>query len=545
MECHCLPAHELPHTTPLYSAFLTEFPTAQRYFGHAPNFVGARAAAGEVRLAPEARAGIAGLLREQNRALGGGDDVARNIERLAAGAVAVVTGQQVGLFGGPAYSFYKALTAARLAQELTDAGVDAVPVFWLASEDHDLAEVNHCYWPGAGAALERLELELGEHAAGRSVGSVQFGAAVTPLVKRAADLLQGESYEWVEGALRASYAPSETLSTAFGKMMTRLLAGRGLIMLDPLDARVHRLAAPVYARALEEREALASELMARGKELEKAGFHAQVKVTARSTLLFCEVDGRRVAIRQVARELAQKKGAALSAGDAPLRVEDARAMLEASPEKFSANALLRPVVQDSVLPTAAYIGGPAEIAYLAQSQVIYKRLLGRMPAVLPRAAFTLVDAHTAKLLERYGLSVREVMAGRQGLRRKMEQASVPRGLARQFESGEKTLRALLAKLRGPLRKLDSTLEGALDNAERKMLYQFSKLRGRAGRAESFRTGVLDRHERALLDTLHPRHGGLQERVHGLPPWLARYGPPLLDELERRAKGGAQHQVLFL
>lgn len=537
MECHCLPAHELPHTTPLYSAFLTEFSKVQSYFAHAPDANGARAAAAEVRLTLEARAAIVEVLREQNRALGGGDDVARNVERLAGGAVAVVTGQQVGLFGGPAYSFYKALTAARLAQELTDAGVDAVPVFWLASEDHDLAEVNHCYWPGEGGALQRLELELGEHAAGRSVGSVQLGAAVTPLVKRAAELLQGESYEWMESALRASYAPSETLSTAFGKMMTRLLAGRGMIMLDPLDARVHRLAAPVYARALEEREALASELSARGKELDNAVFHAQVKVTARSTLLFCEVDGRRVAIRQ--------KGEALSAGDAPLRVEDARAMLEASPERFSANALLRPVVQDSVLPTAAYIGGPAEIAYLAQAQAIYMRLLGRMPAVLPRAAFTLVDAHTAKLLARYGLSPRDVIAGRQGLRRKMEQASVPRGLAKQFDDGERQLRGMLGKLRTPLRKLDSTLEGALENAEEKMLYQFQGLRSRAGRAETLRGSVLDRHERALLDALHPRHGGLQERVHGLPPWLARYGPPLLDELERRVKGGAQHQVLLL
>ncbi|MGH9791707.1 MAG: bacillithiol biosynthesis protein BshC, partial [Candidatus Acidiferrales bacterium] len=321
MECHCLPAYELPHTTPLYAAFLTDFAKVQRFFGHAPNLDGARAAAAEVKLESAARGaaalpasgtvalqarGAVGLqaretivevLREQNRELGGGEDVTRNIERLAGGAVAVVTGQQVGLFGGPAYSFYKALTAVRLAQELTDAGVDAVPVFWLASEDHDLAEVNHCYWPREGGALHRLELELGEHAAGRSVGSVQFGATVTPLVKGAAGLLQGESYEWVAGALRAGYAPSETLSSAFGKMMSRLLAGRGLIMLDPLDARVHRLAAPVYARALEEREALASELVARGKELDKAGFHAQVKVTARSTLLFCEVDGRRVALR--------------------------------------------------------------------------------------------------------------------------------------------------------------------------------------------------------------------------------------------------------
>jgi bacillithiol biosynthesis cysteine-adding enzyme BshC len=535
MECHCLAAHELPHTSELYRAFLTDFPRVKSYFGHGPDMRGARAAAAEVRLAPETRLGVCEILREQNAGLGAGSDVIRNVERLEAGAVAVVTGQQVGLFGGPAYSFYKALTAIELARELTSGGVDAVPVFWLASEDHDLAEINHGYW-FSGGALQRLEVQPEVNAEGRSVGRVPLGGAVSQLAERAAALLEGESAEWVAGAVRESYTPRETFSTAFGKLMARLAAGRGLILLEPLDPRVHRLAVPAFTQVLEQREELTAALQARSKELEKAGFHAQVKVTPRSTLLFYEVEGQRRALRQ--------NGSQLAAGNLKLPESELRSALESSPESFSANALLRPVVQDSLLPTAAYVGGPAEIAYLAQSQVIYQRLLGRMPAVFPRAGFTLVDAHVAKLLKRYGLAVADVMASRQRMRRRMEFASLPAGLVRQFDKSEKELAGLLNKLRAPLRKLDRTLEGALGTAERKMLYQFLKLRGKAGRAENLRTGVLDRQERTMLDALYPHHAP-QERAHSLLPWLARYGPTLLDELAKRAGSSAQHQVLHL
>jgi len=536
MECHCLAAHELPHTTELYAAFLGDFPRTKKFYAHSPDVSGARAAAAEVRLAPRIRQGVCDGLREQNAAFGARPDVARNIDRLAGGAVAVVTGQQVGLFGGPAYSFYKALTAIAVAEELSQGGTEAVPVFWLASEDHDLAEVNHCYWLAEGG-LQRFELQPEVNAEGRSVGRVPLGENVRALVDRARAALEGESSEWVEAALRESYTPRDTFASAFGKLVTRLLAGRGLIILDPLGTRIHRLAAPVFAQALEEREALTGTLLARNRELEKAGFHSQVKVTPRSTLLFYEIEGKRIALRQ--------SDGNLSAGGSKLLESELRQQLETEAAKFSANALLRPVVQDSLLPTAAYIGGPAEIAYLAQSQVIYERLLGRMPAVMARAGFTLVDAHARKILKRYGLEAREVMASRQRLRRSMEFSSLSRGLTRQFDKGEKDLTALLAKLRKPLGKLDRTLEGALTTAERKMLHQFLKLRGKAGRAENLRTGVLDRQERTLIDVIYP-HGAPQERSHNLLPWLARYGRELLDGLGARAAGGGkQHQVLYL
>ena len=207
--------------------------------------------------------------------------------------------------------------------------------------------------------------------------------------------------------------------------------------------------------------------------------------------------------------------------------------------------VLRPVKQDVLFPTAAYVGGPAETAYFAQSEVIYRRMMGRMPAILPRAGFTLVERHMARLMKKYGLTFEEILRGRQHVRRKMERAYLPAGLAKKFAAGEKELQKLLRGLRAPIGKLDKTLLGALGTAERKMLYQFGKLRSKAGRAQNKRTGLLDDHERVMLDALLP-HRDLQERSVNLLPFLARNGVSLLDELLHRTHvRNSQHQVVYL
>jgi uncharacterized protein YllA (UPF0747 family) len=172
-------------------------------------------------------------------------------------------------------------------------------------------------------------------------------------------------------------------------------------------------------------------------------------------------------------------------------------------------------------------------------------MMGRMPAILPRAAFTLVEPPVARLMKKYGLTFEEILRGRQYVRRKMERAYLPAGLAKKFAAGEKDLQKLLRGLRAPVGKLDKTLLGAFSTAERKMLYQFGKLRGKAGRAQNTRTGLLDAHERVLLDALFPHHG-LQERSLNLLPFLARNGMTLLEELLHRTHvRNSQHQVLYL
>jgi bacillithiol synthase len=540
MEPHCLPFREIPHTTKLFATFSDNFKRVERYFGHPPTEAGILAAAREVRLDPETRRTVVEVLREQNarfaRAGKLPPETARNLDCLAAGAVAIVTGQQVGLFSGPAYSIYKAITALRWAETITRRGTDAVPIFWLATEDHDLAEVNHSDW-NTRAGLKRFELPERKQDAGRRVGEVLLGDAVKQLVANAASSLEGSYAEDFAAALRESYSPGDTYGSAFGKLMAGVLAGRGMIFIDPLDARLHRLSAGVYRRALDEADTLREELLARSKELEHKGFHAQVKVTRESTLLFYNVDNQRQPLRS--------RNGKFTVGKSSFSLEDLRTAIEESPEAFTANVLLRPVIQDTLLPTAAYIGGPAEIAYMAQNELVYKSLLGRMPAILSRAAFTLIEPPIARLLKKYDLDVRDVFRGRQVLRKKMELKSLSRPLARRFEADEKILRKILNNYRRPLERLDRTLVGALDLAGRKMLHQFLKLKSKAGRAENLRTGILDLHERLILDALYP-HKDLQERLLCAIPWLALYGPELLDNLTRNIDLAApQHHLLFL
>jgi bacillithiol synthase len=532
METHCISFREIPQTTRLFATFLEDFGRVARYFGHAPSVAGAISASKEVQLDPVVRQGVVEVLREQNQRFGGtatlDQEIARNLDRLANGAVAIVTGQQVGLFTGPAYSFYKAVTAAAYAEELTHQGIEAVPVFWLATEDHDLAEINHAAWT-TRTGLAEFALPVGEGEEGRRVGEIPLGAAITAPIVTAVDTLEGPHAADVARALRESYAPDETYGSAYGKLIARLVAGRGIIFLDPLDSRLHHFAAGVYRRVLDDADSLRDTLLARSKELERGGFHAQVKVARESTLLFYNVDGIRQPLRQ--------RNGKFFAGDAIFSGEELRSAIANTPEAFTPNVLLRPVVQDTLLPTAAYIGGPAEIAYMAQAQVVYQHLLGRMPAILPRASFTIIEPPVARLLKKYGLDFRDVIRGRQHLRARMEMKSLPRALAGRFEKDEKSLRKLLAAYQKPLERLDGTLAGALGLAERKILHQFLKLKSKAGRAENFRTGVLDRHERMLLDALYP-HRGLQERTLSALPWLAAYGPEFLDDLSELSAIGA-------
>ena len=535
MECRSISPAELPGTSRLYSTFLSDFAAVKDFYIHPPNAAGIEQAAREVRLDDSVRHAVVEVLRKQNRAFGGDDATARNLDRLRDGAFAVVTGQQVGLFGGPAFSVYKAMTAIHVARELTERGANAMPVFWLASEDHDLAEVDHTFIPKRGG-FERLGLSV-SGTPDRRVGDIRLGEPIRELAAQAAALLEGTAVEEVARWIAQSYAPDETFGSSFGKLMAHIFAGRGLILLDPMHPELHRLSAPTLARAVREHKALASELVSRSEALEKAGFHAQVKVTPQSTLLFRVVDGQRLALRPV--------NGGLASGSRAESIEEVLHAVEEHPEEFSPNALLRPVVQDTLLPTIAYIAGAAEAAYHAQTSLIYKKLLGRAPAILPRAGFTLVPSHVSSLLKKYNIGAAEIFQGRHKLRARMEAEALPQALTARFEEGEQAIKTLMEGLRDPLTKLDQTLIGALDTASEKMLYQFNGLRAKAGRAEGFRTGVLNTHENEIANWLFPNNA-LQERSFGLLAFLAAEGPELLDHLDHNIKSGTgDHCFLFL
>lgn len=535
MECHCIRAVDVPHTTRLYSSYLQDFPSVARFYSDPPTFEAIKGVAGSVHPDPESRLRVAEILRAQNRQFGGDASVESALDRFAAGAVAIVTGQQVGLFSGPSFTIYKALTALRVAEELERTGTPAVAIFWLATEDHDLAEIDHCFWPSR-EGVEKIGLPSSDHERHRA-GEVALGDAVAVAVERATAKLEGPAADEIRTALADSYAPSETYGSAFGKLLARVFAGKGLILLDPISQELHRLTEPLYRAALERQSELNQALLARGKDLERAGYHVQVKVVEESTALFLNLDGKRLPVRA--------RNGDFIVGRRAFSLADLTDLLSRSPTDFSANVLFRPVIQDALLSTVAYIAGPSEIAYLAQASVNYDRLLGRMPVILPRASFTLIDAHTVRLLRKYELEFSDVFGGGAKLRTKMEGTLLPKTLTRRFERGDKSLRKMLTELREQVTKLDPTLGGAMGTAESKMLFQFSKLQEKTGRALALRSSILDSHEKELLTQLYP-NGGLQERTHCFLPMLAMQGMGLLDELGRRIKlGGAKHQVLYL
>jgi len=524
MDCRALAFRQLPHQPKLSLEYLDHFERVKAFYAHPPKMQAVTRTARKLDYPRHGRAEVAKLLREQNIGLGAGAETRSNLARLEKGAVAIVTGQQVGLFSGPAYAIYKALTAVQIAEELTRSGIPAVPVFWMATEDHDLDEVRTATWFDQGK-LRRFELPVVE--AGRPVGGISLGAEVESFAREAAELLSDQGSDLLAEYLRESYRPGETYGSAFARLFTRLFAQQGLILMDPLDQGLHRVATPLYQHALGERDAVNEKLLQRGKDLDRVGFDAQVKVTSRSTLLFYLGDG----VRQV---ITASNGK-FQAGDKSWPRDELIHLTHAEPGKFSPNALFRPVVQDYLLPTAAYVGGPAEISYFAQSEVIYRHLLGRMPVMLPRAGFTLVDAKAAKLLRRYGLTVEDVWAGPQSLRHKMEGASVPKGLSKTFERDQKQIQKMLTQLGKQIAKLDPTLKGTVERAKQRIEFHLEKLRQKAGKAQDQKAGLILAHMQYLESLLYP-HKALQSRELCLLPFLARWGASGLSELQKLASG---------
>jgi bacillithiol biosynthesis cysteine-adding enzyme BshC len=525
MDCRALTFRQLPHQPKLFLEYFDHFEKVKSFYVYPPAMPAVARAARKLDYPEDRRAEVSSILRNQNIALGAGAETLSNLDRLEKGSVAVVSGQQVGLFSGPAYAIYKALTAVQIAEELTRGGIPAVPVFWMATEDHDLDEVRHTTWFAQGK-LVRFELPAPSDT-GQPVGRISLGEEIEPLVQEAAELLANQGSDLLAQYLTESYRPEETYGSAFGKLFARLFAQHGLILMDPLDAGLHKVAAPLYQHALAERDALNEKLLQRGKDLDHAGFDAQVKVTSRSTLLFRMDEGG----RQVITASAEK----FQSGEKTWSREELVHLTHTEPEKFSPNAIFRPVVQDYLLPTAAYIGGPAEISYFAQSEVVYRQLLGRMPVMLPRSGFTLIDAKATKLLRRYGLKVEDVWSGSQGLRHKMERQSVSGSLSKNFDSDQKQIAKMLARLGKQMENLDPTLKGTVERARKRIEYHIEKLRRKAGRAQDQKSGLIAAHEQHLESLLNP-HKVLQERELCLLPFLARWGASGLGELQKLSSG---------
>jgi bacillithiol biosynthesis cysteine-adding enzyme BshC len=531
----CISFNSIPHTTRIFSDFLSYTPEIRKFFPTQPDVEHVAAFAKSVPRDRERQARVADALEKQNRAWGASDATLRTIQRLRAGAYAVVTGQQVGLFGGPLMSLFKAASVLALAKQVEQAGVQCVPVFWMASEDHDLDEVNQ-------ALLLTHDFQLAPFTAktagvaGAPVAHIRFAEGTNQIVTEAAKLL-GESL--AADYLRQSYAEGDTFSNAFAKLYTRIFSGRehGLIFLDPADPELHRIAAPLFVDALQRSAELNQAVLERNQQLRDGGYHEQVKVTGESTPLFALVDGVRVPVHRA--------NGAFTIAKKAVPVEELQKRIATAPENFSANVLLRPVLQDYWLPTLAYIGGPAEIAYFAQNAVVYEKLLGRITPILPRMSATLIEPRIERLLNKYAVELPELFHGECQLRDCLAARSLPAELKQDFEQARQSVEAAMARLNESLKTLDPTLVEAARRAASKMHYQVNRLQKRAAQAELRRTDILSRHAAQIENALYPNKS-LPEREIGGLYFYANHGPELIDRLIDLAQARCpEHKVLAL
>ncbi len=518
---------KIPHQPGVFLGYVDQSPEVLSFYRHPATLSALIEAANEICREQFPRQEMAEILQRQNEVFGSSSAVARAIEDLAKpDSVAVLTGQQVGLFTGPILTVYKALTALRLCAELRRKGFNSVPIFWMASDDHDLAEITRLIVPAQSLearVLDSRELLFGTtELPPRPVGDIRLPENIRRVIAAYGASIPGNWNHEVEAQLASACQPGSTFAEAFGRLMAQLFRDRGLILFDPRNSGAKKLAVPVMQKALLEAQGLRTQLLQRSQALRAASLEPQVAVLPRSTLVFLEDEGER-------RLLVTGEGDFLLKDTSKhLAIEKLLDLAENEPQRFSPNVLLRPVVQDHLFPTAAYVGGPAEVSYFAQVEPLYRVYNRPMPVIWPRAGFTVLDADTCSTLERYGLHLEDCLRGESHVIRRILQAQPAR-----FEIVIDELRQAadrgIEELKPSLMAADASLGPAADTVRRKLLHRIASLQTKFVNFEMRHNRVLHDEVLQLLNSCCP-NGNLQERELGAYYLLSRHGPALLDTL---------------
>jgi bacillithiol biosynthesis cysteine-adding enzyme BshC len=517
-----LPFRAVPGQSRLFLEYLEDPTTLRRFYPEAVRF---HYELGERRRRvldnyPTDRDALCDALERSNAGWGAGPETLANVARLRSpDSVAVVTGQQTGLFTGPLYTLYKALSAVKLAACLTSRGTDAVPVFWMATEDHDWEEVQAAQVIACDGRLADVSVPAGLHSEGQPVGGVALDESVEQAVRLLFDLVPSSEFlPELEGVVRDAYRPGRTYGEAFARMLSALTGDYGLVLLDPTDAALKRLAAPLYAEAARLGAEIAAATDARSRELEAAGYHAQVHTSPDSFPLFLVDDaGARRALTRTREGRYAVRGTTRE-----WTIEELAAVASGQPERLSPNVTLRAVVQDYLLPTIAYFGGAAEVAYFAQTAESY-RILGR-PAtpILHRASLTVVERRTGRTLERYGLRLEDFFGGIDPVIARVAEEHLGAEVAAALSETDAAVGRALDELQSRLRDFDPTLADALDGGRRKITHQLEGLRSRFHRASVQRDRAVLRQLERAATALYPSKS-LQERHVNVASLLARHG----------------------
>ena len=542
LRVESVPFSRIPGQSKLFIRYQTDRASLKEFYPNAPETIYDIAEfAKQVNDAYTlARNEVADALASLNNGLDAGERVAAAIDRFREPTtVAIFTGQQSGLFGGPLYTIYKALTAIKVAADLNRAGTPAVAMFWAATEDHDFDEVASVTIAGQDEPihLKYSDVDEREIPVGDRVLTAEIERLIGELELRIA---QTEFSRQAIGQLRDSWASGEGFGKAFLRQLAKQLGCFGMIFVDPQDAALKRLSSPIMALAAEKAHLITAEVQKRDTRLTEEGLHRQVLVEDDYFPLFWETDdGVRTPLRLT------KDGVRARAANRLFSVDEIVKAIEEEPHRFSAGAMLRAVVQDFLFPTALYIGGAAEIAYFAQSGAAYEVLERPATPIIHRQSFSIVEPRHQRTLDAYGLTFDDVFADREVIRTQIVEKVIGQDAARLFADVEEEINIELRRLDEYFAAVDPTLAANLATRRRKMLYHIAALRKKAYQSELKRNSDADRRLRRLFSELYPS-GALQERTLNIVGLIDRYGIDVIDwiysaiDLEDRG-----HRVVYL
>lgn len=541
MKSECIDYRTLPGQNDLFLAYIYDSSRVSSFYPPFPLSPGElKKRVEKVRRSPHLpRNDLVKALTGINGSVNKDKAVVRNLEKLASkDTVAVLTGQQVGLFGGPSFGVYKAASAVKIAAYLEEKGYSAVPVFWLASDDSDFEEVRSARnFDGSGKLTDIRHRDKREHA-GKMAGMVSIDPSAT---RELVEKLRGpSSLDEMVGLIENSYGEGRSFREGFAAWFAKLFGRYGLVLFDPL-AEGYRDHLPGFFRTcIEQREQLVAAVQRRNDELEKVGLPVQVRVEDSETFLFLIEPPNRF-------KLEFKNGLYVARGRKAFKLdrEELCRRIEEGQTMVGPGVLLRPILQEYLFPTFGAVLGPAEIAYMAQVNAL-SRYWDQEIAAIPRSAFTIVDRKAQRILNKYGLKVEQVL--------KLPRIQLATLVARQGEAAAvldeiDSLRSELSERLGDLQRKvaeeDPTVAALIEGASKKMHYQIDRFARRFVLNHQNHEKNRHGHLSYLGDHLLPGNG-LQERTVNFNSFLVQEGERLVDEIVAMIDPeGVSHQLLYL
>lgn len=547
-ELQSISFNELPNSvegfSKLYSDYTSDFQKLQNYYAwdyrtlqnYGPHIE-------RVSRQPRDRSTLVGVLSDQNRTFGGDDRTEENIRLLSEDrTLAIVTGQQVGILGGPLYTIYKTITAIKLARQLAEYYPDNrfIPVFWLEGEDHDYEEVNAINLLGPDHAPATLRYQPKSKSTAKNVGAVGeilLDDTFSLFIDEVQKTLQNSQFKsLLLEAIQQSYSPNTSFNKAFASWLNNLFRGEGLVFLSSGDTRLKRLLTPLFRKEIQEFPRVSQFIIERSAELE-VRYHAQIKTKAMNLFLYHK--GGRYLIEPREHDFSLKGTRHF------MQKEELLKIAGETPELLSPNVALRPLCQDTLLPTLAYVAGPSEVAYFAQLKSVYQYFDLVMPVIYPRISATMVEMKAERTIEKYQLELKEFFHDSGSVNRKVVEMTSEVNLDEMFSSTIKRINDQLNEMKFGLNYLDPTLLGSLENTRAKIESYLQVLKEKSAAAQQRKHEVAIRQIERISNSILPNKN-FQERELNILYFMNKYGMDVVQRLSDSLKiDQFRHQIVHL